>query len=160
LQEIVTHLLANGQRLRASLSQVALAERSSVLATKSVQDVPATPEEVARAERVLINELAARGQVVTAEQARAMIHEGRAFSVRLKANQSFIGGKKYDNAAFGPLPQYESSFELLRQLALEEATVIVGWFLNYGYAIPSPEVDDIFFRIGTLSAHQVALLSK
>lgn len=156
-ENLVAKVQASGQPCRAAVARAALGERSRLLSVKSYPHIVATDAEVRAAEEELVRNFAAKGRDITMQDARTLLSKGEAFSVNLRANQSFIGGKKYDNQVFGQMPGFESAFELVRQVALQEWVVISGWFAGYGYAVMDPAVVSVCIRIDSMPAHDVSL---
>lgn len=155
---LVVRLLDGSRQFRTMMREVALEDRIAIV-RGSREVVPSEPIDEAEWERRAraVAEMArGRGSEITIDEAKARLARGEAFSVRLRKDMSFIDGKVYRDSSFGLLTKYDSRFEQLRFVAAAEASLIVGWFVAYGYCPFSGEVSSIFARIQSMPSQEVA----
>lgn len=161
LAGLVDRLLSNSRDVRRRFRQMALAERRAAIeGGESVSELPVRPVDADGAARRVAKYHEDRGDPISLEEARAKIERGEAFSVRMPPNTSFIDGKLHHDSAFSRLPSCDAAFESLRQIALEEASLIVGWFAMHGYTDFGPGVMGIFQRMETISRLELDRLSR
>lgn len=160
--ELVDSLRSGSRGVRSRLQAVALRDRQAIV-QQNPAAVPAMEVSAAEAERraqQIVDFFRRRGEDITPQQAKARVDRGEAFSVNMPANSSFVNGKVYRNTSFGALPQFDADFDQLRQVALGELSVIVAWFVGYGYCAFSPELEAAFSRVQTMSPREVERLAR
>lgn len=148
-EDLVASTRSASRPFRDRMRSLALADREAVIrnAGDRPRNVEITADELRSRAEALAKRLSTSNRQVSVEEAMRLIENGEAFSVRLPRNTSFIDGKVYRNGDFRALENFDRAFDLLQQLAVEEATVIVGWFVTHGFCSLGAELQACFARI-------------
>lgn len=156
---IVDRLVQARVPLQQAMLKEATADRIEMLRLDpaAVDPVESTPGDRARSITKTMELLKAQGRIASEAEAARLLRQGEAFHAVLPPNSSLIGGKVYRNESFPAGPRFANGFALVRHAAIQEATIIFGWFVFHDFCAFGEDLVAVMIRMQEMPMRDVVM---